>query len=154
MRRGDYRSALKVAMLAGMAAAAGADPPDVGDEVFVADRVRTAFFERAPPALRRKMRRAFSAACEAARREPLKDDDGNTLAVEPFCKATRLDFWREVLVTGPRLEEGWICADPEGNNARFKYVVEDILDDEPCVRVIYDYAGRQMTVDLTWHSNS
>jgi hypothetical protein len=143
------RSLLFAALFTGFAASA--EPPEPDGDVIIADRVRTAFLERAPRALRRQMLRALAAACMAARRAPLKDENGNVLDVAPLCDSTRLDFWREVLVTGPRLEEGWICADPDGHNDRFEYLVEDMLDDEPCVIVLYDYAERRMTVDLTLH---
>jgi hypothetical protein len=147
MQTSDYGGLVLAALLAGVAIAA--EPEDPGDEIVIADRVRTAFYERAPGAVRRKMQRALSVACAAARREPLKDADGRPLDVEPFCNETKFHFWREVIVTGPRLEEGWICADPKGDYDRFRYLTPDMLEDEPCVMATYDYTEERITVDLT-----
>ena len=131
---------------AGDEPAAGAEA-EPGDVIF-ADRVRTAFYERAPGALRSEMRRALRAACDAAKQRPPLDDDGKPLNVAVICGNPAPLFYRDVLVTGERLEDGWICVNTFF--ARFVYVVDDMLEDESCVRVTYDDERRRASVDLTW----
>lgn len=122
------------------------------DEVIVADRVRTAFYERAPRSIRDDMRRAFVAACEAGKKDPPKDFDGKPVEIGRICGGQPLLFLREVIVTGPKLREGWICVDEDFDH--LKYVLDDMLGSSTCVKANYDYETRRTTVELGWFAQA
>jgi hypothetical protein len=129
-------------------AAPGAKPPSPSDEIIVADRIRTAFYERAPRSVRDDMRRALVAACEAGKKDPPTDYEGNPVDIERICNGQPLAFLREVIVTGPKLREGWVCVDEDLE--RFRYILLDMIRSGTCVKANYDYDTRRITVDLAW----
>jgi len=124
MRIHDFISA---AILCSSAAAlADADSHPEYDDVVIADTYRTAFYERVPRALQSRMRAALAAACEAAGSNP-----------PAICKAAAPAYLRAVLVTGERLQSGWICSEDFG---KLRYMLSDMLDDAGCVGAGYDEA--------------
>jgi hypothetical protein len=119
------------------------------DEVIVADRIATAFYEKAPRSVRRAMERALNEGCAAARKDPPKDSKGRRIPFEMICDARPpLRFLREVLVTGARLREGRICsAELVGD---YQYYPAEMLGDTACLMVDEDYATKTLRVHFEW----
>lgn len=103
-------------------------------DIVVADEVRTAFYERAPPSLIAEISKATSFWCWTANR----GTDGkksNAETVGWLCERHKLRYFRNVYVTGARGPHGLVCED--NGTSRLKYfgvdLVEAILKSGSCV---------------------
>ncbi len=108
------------------------------EEVTVADRIRTAFYEVAPRSIAASMRKAVKELCAAREQK-----------VGRLCSGRRLAYLREVLVNGYKTMDGYVC-DAEVISPSIKYYVGDMIGpDMPCLHVWYDDDLKKHTVDAT-----
>ena len=110
------------------------------DAAIVADRERGAFLEDAPRAVQRSMQKALNAVCAGARITPPKNRYGKPIDLAGLCGATPLRYLREVLVTGVKLSDGWICSARDFE--RYKYFPIEMPAARGCVLVTYDYGKK------------
>ena len=122
-----------------------AQTPELG-EVIVADRIRGAFYEDAPRSVARSMKKAVSVACADAKENPPKDKDGNPIDIAPLCDGRPIRYLREVLISGEKLEEGYICLAEDFE--RFKYFPIDMPAESGCVNVSYDYESKTHSISI------
>jgi hypothetical protein len=97
----------------------------------LADKIRTAFYVAAPASIAKAMRLSIERICSSS--AAMRDDSPGLL-----CRSTRRYYYREVLITGYKGMDGYICArDLAGRGV--KYVVSDMIpDDESCVFTRFD----------------
>ncbi|MCP5146349.1 MAG: hypothetical protein H6978_16180 [Gammaproteobacteria bacterium] len=106
-----------------------------GQDVVIADELRTAYFERAPRGLARSMSKAVSEWCSTDSGGPEAE------AVGWLCQHTKAMYFRSVYINGERGFHGLVCRTMD--SPRFKYVgmdvVEESLVDGECVPVERGY---------------
>jgi hypothetical protein len=118
-----------------------------GQEIVIADEVRTAFYEPAPLVLATPMSRAVDTWCSAAdRRRIAESGKANAETVGWLCGSRKLRYFRNVYVTGTKGNHGLVCEDNGTSSLRYFGVdlVASIIRDGSCVPAELDGAAYQL----------
>ena len=104
------------------------------DEIIVADEVRVAFYEKAPPIVAASMKKAVAELC---RRDPTRSPTRKGHGW--ICYGSALNFLRAVELTGNKLSIGFVC-DDKTYPQTLRYYLSEMLDDNPsCAGISYDF---------------
>jgi hypothetical protein len=135
-------------VLAALAAVTGARAADEElDEIVVAClRIRAAFLEDAPADVASSMRTALADECERIRGEPPRTEAGRPIDVTWLCGGESLRFFREVLLSGTKVDAGYICEAEEFEDVIF--LPPDMIEHQNCVWVSYDDDSKLHDLDL------
>jgi hypothetical protein len=148
LRQGVNRLANLCAIAASVSVGFSAYAKEAGsndlDEVTLADELRTAFYEQAPPSLTAMMFKSVGAWCVTADRRRIEDSGGaNAETVSWLCGRNKLRYYRSVYITGSKGTHGLIC-----ENSGFSYIryvgidlAKDGVDDGQCVTAESDGAA-------------
>lgn len=116
---------------------AKSDPP-----LELIERVRIAFYERAPAEIAGSMRAAVQRLCG-----PESKQGGAHTGPEWLCDGRHLNFLRSVDVLGNRQKTGFVCND-QGITSNMKYFLDDMFADNPnCVFVAFNVKTNQHFID-------
>jgi hypothetical protein len=121
-----------------------------GQEIVIADEVRTAFYEPAPLALATPMSRAVDAWCSTEDRRRIADSGkANADTISWLCGSRKLRYFRSVYVTGAKGSRGLVCEDSGTSNLRYFGVdlVASIIRDGSCVPAELDGTEYQLHFD-------
>jgi hypothetical protein len=135
------------AALAAASAYANEVSPSGRVEIVVADEVRTAFYEQAPPSLAAAMSRAAGSWCSSADRHRVADSrKSNAETVGWLCGKHKLRYFRNVYVTGGRGPHGLVCEDNGTSNLKYFGVdlVAAIIEEGSCVPAECDETAYQL----------
>jgi len=121
-------------VFAGSASGNKVDTGNSGEEIVVADEVRTAFYEHAPRALAVAMSRAVESWCSKAGRTP-DEHEAKAETVSWLCGGQKLSYFRSVYVIGTVGSHGLVCE--SNGTSTLKYfgtdLVDEVVGDGSCV---------------------
>jgi hypothetical protein len=109
-----------IAVFASGSAYANEVSPNRGEEIIIADEVRTAFYEQAPRSLAGGMSKAVGSWCSTAdRRRVAGSGKANAETVGWLCGRDNLRYFRNVYVTGTKGPHGLVCESNGTSSLRY-----------------------------------
>jgi hypothetical protein len=150
-------------LLAVAAAGTAASQPTQGDApIELVERVRVAFYERAPRDVAASMRAAVQRECAARKRrdtassiqkpgapEKAGGDDEEASGAQSIwiCDGSLLNFLRGVDVLGNVQQTGFVCNE-NGIARNMRFFLQDMLmDNRDCVFVFFDAKAKKHVLD-------
>ena len=97
-----------VAVFASASAHASGASPKGGDEIIIADELRSAFYEKAPSKVDAAISKAVGLWCLTAERRQFADkSQANAKTVQWLCRSQKLHYFGNVYITGRPVHTGW-----------------------------------------------
>jgi hypothetical protein len=113
-------------------ASAFAAKPSDRSEVIVADELRSAFYEKAPPRVAVAISKAVGAWCASGERRQFADKSkANGETIGWLCGSEKLHFYRSVYLTGARGAHAAVCE----NDSKYMGIdmVNELIEFGACV---------------------
>ena len=117
-----------IAAFASASAYANEVSPNRGEEIIIADEVRTAFYEQASGSLAGEMSKAVGSWCSTADRRRIADSGkANAETVGWLCGRDKLRYFRNVYVSGAKGPHGLVCQ--SNGTSSLKYFGVDLVNE-------------------------